>query len=165
MLAADFLRVNDGWVVPSLSAETPFFSAEGGVGLGKEVGWPSTGGPALMMARFPSLVIDQSAALQDIFRTGISTSVLLPLAGLSVLLWRRRTLWMWSILGVCVPMIWILNFAAVSPWDDTRYVAPAAAWGILFTAILFLVASRIGPPTLTPLEEDACDEPAQRVSS
>lgn len=158
MLAADFLRVNDGWVLPRLSTETPFFLAEGGVGLGKDAGWPSSGGLALMMARFPSLIVDKSAAFQDVFRSGLSTSILLPLAGLCLLFWRRRTLWMWSILGACVPVVWILNFAGVSPWNDTRYVAPAAAWGIIFTAILVLVVapnSRSRP--LSP-EEPANDD-------
>jgi len=146
ILAADFLRAHDQGA-PRLTNQTPFLLAEGNIGQGTEIGWPSAAGSALMIGRLPSLLASYSGTTQDLFRTGLATCVFLPIIGLGFMYWRRRTVWFWSVMGACVPTIWILNFATVSPWNDTRYIAPAAVWGIFFTFTLVIAAARDPEPT------------------
>ena len=131
LLSVYLLRVADPWVVPSydLPAGVTKVQQQGGLA-------PGVGENFLSVSRLHTAVLSLGGPLLNVFNSGYLWLIIIPIFAINRVRF-TKPLPMSVVLGVySFPCLWVLGMGFVSPWTDTRYVAVAVVWSLVWSAYL-----------------------------
>lgn len=139
-LAARLLRPSDQWVPQAANFSD---GPQALNSLASEIGFPPRGLRFYVMARLPHEFASQSGIPLGFLQSGFLYVILLPVFAVHRLLGHRRKnqiesrLSQMLVAALFFPISWTIGLAAVSPWEDTRYVSVAVIWGLVVTSLVF----------------------------
>lgn len=123
LLTSDLMRNADSWIFPLNS------TLDSQVGSGQEIGYESSRNTVYRFMFETKEFIENNKFSSFIFNSSLLYIVLLPLLALISII-RTISFLRFEIYWLVFPICWVCNFAAISPWHDTRYVAPATLFGL-----------------------------------
>lgn len=154
--AVKFLVSETGlWWTPSAQLLGRYeFDRPDGFGQGADAGWPSRGGALLAFASIPAGLTTEALLGFGSKLSGLLWLLLVPIAVLVVAYRARSIPRLGLLLGAGFPLVWLVNYAAIAPAADIRYVAPGIVWSqCLLVLTLGLVAyTRQNRPSADQLE-------------
>jgi hypothetical protein len=110
---------------------------EGSRSISSEMGWRPLGGIALLSARLPAMLVSIFPLLRSFLTLGVIPGILIPWLIIGVLYFRNQKVRLSLLVGSLFPVMWSLQFALISAWNDAaRYFIPGSWFGWCISLLL-----------------------------